>query len=229
MLISVIIPTLNEAENIKILLNYLKDLDKNLELIVADGYSSDNTAGLAKKYAKVIFSERGRGRQMNAGAKKASGEVLWFLHADCLPHKKSVAAIQNALKNPALGGGGFQYNISSSGWMFRFSEFMSNRKNRLLNLLYGDMGIFVRREIFAKIGGYKEILLMEDMELCSDLKKLGEIVILPSRIETSARRWLEEGVYKNMIRNWILQIAWRWGTAPEKLAGFYKFGNKKEI
>ncbi len=228
MLISVIIPTLNEAENIEILLNYLKDLEKNLELIVADGYSSDNTAGLAKKYSRVIFSDHGRGRQMNAGAKKASGEILWFLHADCRPHKNSVAAIQKTMENPNLVGGGFLYNFNSPGWIFRFSEFMSNRKNHLLNLLYGDMGIFVRRDIFVKIGGYKEIPLMEDMEFCGDLKRQGEIVLLPFKIKTSTRRWHEEGVYKNMVRNWMLQIAWKWGVSSEKLARFYKFGNNSK-
>lgn len=228
MTISIIIPTQNEEAHIKTLLNSLNNLGAFFEIIVVDGHSTDQTAALAGKFAKVIFSDLGRGRQMNVGAKEASGEVLWFIHADCLPHQQSVPAIKNILSDPEVVGGGFEYNLTAPGWMLRLSEFLSNRKNHLLQLIYGDMGIFVRREIFEKIGGYKEIPLMEDMEFCKDLKKEGKIVILPQRIDTSARRWLEEGIYKNMVRNWLLQIVWKLGAKPEFLAKFYPFGNKKK-
>ena len=224
--ISIIIPTLNEEEHIEALLKFLNQLDPSLEIIVVDGGSSDQTVSLAKPYAKVVFSESGRGRQMNVGTGKSNGEILWFLHADCLPHRQSILAIKNALNHSEIVGGGFEYNLNAPGWMLRFSEFMSNRKNRLLKLLYGDMGIFVRRETFEQIGGYQEIPLMEDMQFCKDLKKEGKIVILPQRINTSARRWLEEGIYVNMVRNWLLQIAWKWGASPEFLSKFYRFGNK---
>ncbi len=225
--ISVIIPTLNESENIGFLLEYLKSLNSGLELIVVDGQSLDNTVELAKPHAKVLFSDRGRGKQMNIGAQKACGEILWFLHADCTPHLKSVTAIKKSLKNSKIVGGAFEYTLNHPGRIFRLSEFMSNQKNLLLKLIYGDMGIFVRKNIFDKIGGYKEIPLMEDMQFCADLKKIGKIAILPYKIDTSARRWIDEGVYKNMIRNWILQVAWKNGVSPQKLALWYQFGNKK--
>ena len=228
MKISIIIPTFNEEKNIQSHLKYLKNLNGSFELIVVDGYSGDRTVELAKPITKVFFSERGRGRQMNVGAKEASGNVLWFVHADCYPHPDSFTAIQQSLENPEIVGGGFEYNLDHEGWMLRFSEFMSNRKNHLLQLVYGDMGIFVRHETFERIGGYKEIPLMEDMEFCKDLKTLGKIVILPQRINTSARRWMEEGIYKNMVRNWMLQIAWKWGASPEFLSKFYRFGNRTD-
>ena len=224
--ISVIIPTLNEAETIQTMLAHIYQLDNKMELIVADGNSTDETVIKAKSLAKIIHAPRGRGAQMNAGARIASGDILWFLHADCFPHSTSIHAIQQALTNPDIVGGAFDYSINDSRRFFRLVEYLSNSKNHCLNLIYGDMGIFVRKRIFKAIGGYKEIPLMEDMEFCKQLKKMGEIVILPHRIKTSARRWHQDGITKNYIRNWILQLCWGMGAKPEKLAKYYRFGNK---
>ena len=221
---SVIIPTLNEADNIESLLAYLTQLDKEIELIVVDSESSDNTELLAKKYAKVIQApKRGRGAQMNAGAQVAIGDILWFLHADCRPHADSINVMREALANPKVVGGGFGYFLDHPGLHFRLAETLSNYKNRLLKWLFGDMGIFIRRHIFKRMGGYAEIPLMEDMNFCKRLKKNGEIVILPQRMKTSARRWLEEGYIKNSVRSWLLQSAWVLGASPQKLAKWYKF------
>lgn len=227
--ISIIIPTLNEEENIVPLLNYLAGLDPQIELIVVDGYSIDKTAEQASDVAKVLQCERGRGRQMNAGAAVASGEILWFLHADCFPHRDSAKTIRQALEDHKIIGGAFEYNLDHPGIFFRLTECISNRKNRLLKLFFGDMGIFVRRETFWKVGGFKDIPLMEDMDFCNRLKEQGEVIILPLRIKTSARRWREEGIIKNMVRNWILQIAWSCGASAEKLARYYHFGNNEII
>ena len=224
MKISVIIPTLNEAATIKELLDHLKKLNGNLELIVVDAHSKDETVQLASSLAKVIMSPRGRGVQMNIGARHSTGDVLWFIHADCFPHLKSVQAMQKALEDPQIVGGAFEYSLDGEGWFFRLAEFMSNHKNHILKTFYGDMGIFVRREIFERMGGYREIPLMEDMDFCSRLKKEGKVVILPFRMLTSARRWLEEGKMKNVVRNWILQIAWKLGASPRMLAKWYRFG-----
>ncbi len=225
--ISIIIPTLNESENIEKLLGYLRTSSPEAELIVSDGGSTDLTVHLTQPFARVIHSEPGRGRQMNTGARAASGEIFWFLHADCRPHPESLKAISRAMENKVVVGGAFEYSLDHPGRFFRLAEFLSNRKNRLLKTFYGDMGIFVRRDVFFRNDGFKEIPLMEDLDLCVRLKKSGKVVILPYRITTSARRWLEEGVVKNMLRNWILQIAWSCGADPEKLAKWYRFGNKK--
>ena len=178
---SIIIPTLNEAENIQQILKHVSTLDSNLELIVADGHSSDDTVEKAAPYARVIQSARGRAAQMNAGAKVADGDILWFLHADCLPHKDSAKAMREALKDPEIAGGAFEYSFDHPSLYFRVVEFTSNLKNHLLNNFYGDMGIFVRKSIFEEMGGYAEIPLMEDMEFCKQLKKHGKIVILTPR------------------------------------------------
>ena len=221
--ISAIIPTLNEAHNIESLLHYLYRLDRHVEVIVADGNSSDDTATKAGRLATVIQAPRGRGAQMNAGARAVSGDILWFLHADCRPHARSIQAMRQALRNPAVVGGAFEYNLDPPGAFFRWVERLSNRKNHLLKLVYGDMGIFVRREPFDRMGGYEEIPLMEDMDFCRRLKRFGEIVILPQRIDTSARRWFEEGIAKNIVRNWLLQMGWAMGISPYVLDKYYKF------
>lgn len=221
--LSIIIPTLNEAENIHNLLCYLRKLDSQAELIVADGGSSDDTVKKVGSLARIVSAPLGRGAQMNAGARIASGEIFWFIHADCRPHPDSIPAMRSALTDTRIIGGGFRYSLDISGFRFRLSETMSNLKNRVLKLLFGDMGIFIRRELFVKIGGYKEIPLMEDMDICRRLKKMGRIVILPVVMETSARRWVEEGWAKNSIRSWLLQSAWALGASPTFLARWYRF------
>jgi rSAM/selenodomain-associated transferase 2 len=225
--VSIIIPTLNESENIEELLRYLRTFSPYAELIVSDGGSTDHTVQLAQPFSRIICSHPGRGRQTNAGARAASEDIFWFLHADCRPHPESLKAISRAMEDEAVVGGAFEYNLDHPGFFFRLTEFLSNQKNRLLKIFYGDMGIFVRRDVFFRIDGFKEIPLMEDLDFCLRLKRSGKVVILPFRITTSARRWLEEGIVKNMLRNWILQIAWSCGADPEKLAKWYRFGNKK--
>lgn len=221
--VSIIIPSLNEAPNIARLLRYLREIAPGAELIVSDGDSADETVNIARPLAKCIVSTRGRGSQMNAGAKAADGDILWFIHADCMPHGQSIRALQDALADKSIVGGGFEYSLDSPGFRFRLVERLSNGKNRLLKLLYGDMGIFVRRDVFERIGGFRDIPLMEDMDFSRRLKKVGGIAILPFTMKTSARRWTEEGWAKNSVRSWLLQSAWALGFSPHNLARWYRF------
>lgn len=218
-----IIPTRNEAENIEDFLRYLHRLDGTLEIIVADAGSTDETVEKAKRLSKVVQTARGRGVQMNAGAKAATGAGLWFIHADCYPHPDSITAMKQASENEEIVGGGFEYALHHPSFRFRVVEFLSNRKNRLLKWLFGDMGIFVRRDVFEQMGGYAEIPLMKDMDFSQRLKRYGKIVILPQRMKTSARRWIEEGYVLNSLRSWFLQSAWALGASPYILAKFYRF------
>jgi rSAM/selenodomain-associated transferase 2 len=223
MTISVVIPTLNESATIARLLTVLQKMDSALELIVADCGSADNTQTIAGAYATVVQAKRGRSAQMNAGAKLSSGEILWFLHADCIPHSDSIKQIENALSNSLIIGGAFELALEDRRHIYRVIEYFSNKKHKVLNQFFGDMGIFVRRKTFFKVKGFAEIPLMEDMDLCKRLKKKGNIVLLPARITTSTRRWQEEGIIKNIILNWLLQIAWTIGVSPERLSKFYHF------
>ncbi len=225
--ISVIVPTLNEEEAMAEFLECVRALAPDLEIIVVDGGSTDGTVDEAEPHARVVRTGRGRGKQMNAGASESSGDVLWFLHADCRPHPDSVGAIRLALADPAVVGGGFEFGLDHPGIFFRITTTVSNRKNRALKLLFGDMGIFVRSEVFEEMDGYRDIPLMEDVDFCERLKERGEIVIVPVRLESSARRWFEEGILYNLVRNWVLQLAWKCGASPDTLAKWYSFGNEK--
>jgi rSAM/selenodomain-associated transferase 2 len=221
--ISIIVPTLNEADSLAPFLDHISQLGAD-EIIIADGQSIDETVKIAQSYT-VVQSERGRAVQMNTGARVAMGDVFWFVHADCYPHKKSVDVIRDSLSQSGVIGGAFEYNLNAPGFRYRLVEYLSNKKNHRLGLVYGDMGIFVDRKMFFELRGYQNIPLMEDMDFCKRMKQQGKIVILPYRINTSARRWIEEGYFKNFLRNWMLQLAWAAGVSPFTLARYYKFGS----
>lgn len=223
MSVSVIVPTLNEEKRVHGLLTFLRDLDSRLELIVADGGSQDGTVSRAESLARVIVAPRGRASQMNAAAGAAQGKVLWFLHADCRPHEESLPAMRHAMADEEVVGGAFAYSLDGAGAIYRISELASNWKNRAFGLVYGDMGIFVRADLFRRLGGYAELPLMEDMDLCRRLRKVGRVVILPQKIRTSVRRWQREGAVRNIVRNWALQTAWGLGVSPQVLARHYSF------
>lgn len=223
MTISVIIPTLNEAEQIASLLDHMHNIDATLELIVSDCNSQDDTVSLAKGRAIVVEAPRGRANQMNTGAKAASGDILWFVHADCRPHSHSADAIRDALSDSNTVGGAFEWVLDGESLFFRMVEQTAKFKNRFFKLFYGDMGIFVKKTVFQTMSGYAEIPLMEDMDFCRRLKKQGRIVILPDKIKTSARRWEEEGRLYNLFRNWVLQILFFCGVSPVTLERWYRF------
>jgi rSAM/selenodomain-associated transferase 2 len=219
--ISIIVPALNEAQYIENICQRIHKIGNYRELLVVDGGSHDKTRQFAAHYATVLLSPQGRAIQMNTGAHLAKGDILWFLHADCLPHLNSIAAISNAIVNSKIVGGAFSYNLDADGYIYRLAEGLSNYKNQVFNLFYGDMGIFIRKKIFDEMGGYHEIPLMEDIDLCLRLRKIGKTIILPQRIITSARRWKRDGALKNIFRNWILQLGWKLGISPHYLVKFY--------
>lgn len=163
-MISIIVPVLNEAKVIGSLLEHLLGLEGEHEVIVVDGGSSDDTTAIASRYVRVISSERGRARQMNAGARKARGEVLLFLHADCHLPPGAIRGIEAALADPACVGGCFSLSLNEDGLIYELISFFSSLRMRLTGRITGDEGIFVRRKIFAWMGGYREIALMEDWD-----------------------------------------------------------------
>lgn len=223
--VSIIIPAANEAGALANLLNCLVRQDSNAEIIIADGGSSDNTVEIAADFklaeVKVVRSERGRAIQMNAGARLATGDIFWFLHADCIPPEGSVEMITNALSDGNYVGGGFRWGLTGSKWYYKPFTALAHIKNKLKNNLFGDMGIFVRADVFNDLKGFAEIPFLEDVDFNKRLKRMGRIVILEDILYSSDRRLLSKGPMKTFIKNDIIKIAYGLGFSPEFLKKYY--------
>jgi rSAM/selenodomain-associated transferase 2 len=224
MKLSIIIPTLNEGENILPTLTCLDQLEKHtIEIILVDGGSQDNTLEISRPYVDTILtSGKGRARQMNLGAKHASGHILWFLHADSLIPDNADQLIINNLQQTHYAWGRFNIQLSGSKWVFRIIERFINTRSRLTSIATGDQGIFVLRKEFEKINGYADIPLMEDIELSKQLKKISSPACLKQTIMTSSRRWESNGIIKTVMLMWYLRFAYFTGTPAAKLAQLYK-------
>ena len=219
--ISIIIPTLNEAASITATLEQIRNLP-NVEVIVADGGSHDQTAELARAAgATVIHCNPGRGKQLNAGAALASGEVLLFLHADTkLPDDFADHVWQTFREGNC--GGAFRLCIGAGGWMLRLIESGANLRSRWLHLPYGDQAIFVHASKFFSLGGFQNWPLMEDYDFCRRLQKTGRIALAPASVTTSARRWQRLGVLRTTLTNLACVVAFRLGVSPVALARWYR-------
>ncbi|MBI3596269.1 MAG: TIGR04283 family arsenosugar biosynthesis glycosyltransferase [Nitrospirae bacterium] len=220
--ISVIIPTLNEAAVIEKTLAALPKHDR-LERIVVDGCSSDGTATLAEPFAdKVLVTQAGRARQMNAGARAAGGEVFLFFHADSRLDEDGFRELIEALEDPTVVGGAFRLAIDSSRPSLRIVAALANWRTRLTGIPYGDQGIFVRRSVFERLGGYPELPIMEDLEFARRLNRAGKIALLSRPMMTSSRRWDKEGVGYTTLRNQIFILLYFLGVSATRLARWYR-------
>ena len=220
MRISVIIPTLNEEIALPRLLAALRLMDDPVEIVVADGGSSDRTGDMAKSADHWVAAAKGRGLQQGAGAAMATGEVLWFLHADSIPSANSVSAIRQALTNPATLGGNFTLRFDGDGPAARTLSRIYPLL-RPLGLCYGDSGIFVRREVYEAVGGFRPLPLFEDVDLVRRLRRAGRFERLPCVIKTSCRRF-EHRNFLAMFAQWTgLQILYWLGASPDWLARRY--------
>ena len=220
--ISIIIPTLNEAESIRSLLPELTAVP-GVELLVVDGGSTDKTVDIARSSgAKVLSAPPGRAEQMNAGAEAARGKILLFLHCDTKLASGFATQVRNALKRPGVSAGAFQLSITGKKIGLRILERLINFRSRALEMPYGDQGIFVTADMFFSVGGFPLQPIMEDFELMRRLKKKGKIEILPLAATTSARRWEKLGVLKTTFINQAIIIRYLFGVSPEKLAGWYR-------
>ncbi len=223
---SIIIPVLHEASAIGEAVARIRLLDggEQAEVIVVDGDRSGETLrALPDGVVRKIISEPGRGCQLNRGAGAASGEVLVFLHADtALPHN-ALGRIGEALSDDTLAGGAFDLGIASPRPIFRLIERVASRRSRLTRIPYGDQAIFLRRACFRTLGGFRELPIMEDVELMRRLRcSGGRIAILPERVVTSARRWEKEGVLYTTFRNWALVTLFALGMDAKRLVRWYR-------
>lgn len=222
-MISVVVPTFNEEGVVGRCIGAVKAEKADCEIIVADGGSSDNTLGDVEglRDVLVVRSGKGRGLQLNAGAQAARGDVLLFLHADTVLEEGWSRDLLSACSEDGVAGGAFTFKIDVSGFQYRLIEFWVKLRCRMFSLPYGDQGIFVKKEIFEKLNGYRDIPLMEDVDIVERMKKFGSIVILRKNAYSNARKWVTEGWFRTSVRNQILMLMYRMGVAPHYLAKIY--------
>ncbi len=223
---SVVIPVLNESERINSLIENVFSLaaDRSCEIIVVDGDDQGQTiAAVERGDVKTAVSKAGRATQMNAGAKLAGGDVLVFLHADTELPERAFASITRALEDDRCVGGAFDLGVDTANVFIKAIAAVSRIRNRIMRIPYGDQAIFIRKDYFERIGMFREIPVMEDVELMRRIRRNGDrICILADRVKTSARRWEKEGVVYATIRNIILVNLFYLGVDPEKLSRYYK-------
>ena len=224
MKISIIIPCLNEEESILQTLMPLQTMrEHGHEVIISDGGSTDKTCELALPYVDtLIASPKGRAQQMNTGALQANGDVFWFLHADTIAPENADQYINQVIKYNHSIWGRFNVHLSGQKFQFRIIEFLMNLRSCLTGIATGDQGIFVLRSYFKELNGYKNISLMEDVEISKRLKKIKKPACIKHKITTSSRRWEKHGILRTIFLMWKLRMAYYLGASEDKLASQYK-------
>jgi rSAM/selenodomain-associated transferase 2 len=220
MAISVIIPALNEAAGIGACIRSMRSQAPH-QIIVVDGGSRDSTATAAAGADLVLSSPPQRANQMNAGAARASGDVVVFLHADCELEAGALAEVSRLLAQPGVIGGCFTMTVRAGGMLYRSIDACASARVRLTGLIYGDQGLFLRRRDFERLGRFPALRFMEDLFFSRTLNRHGRIVVARSRIFVSPRRWQRTGLIRQTLRNWTLTAMAAAGVHPDRLAAHY--------
>jgi len=222
-----VVPTLNETARIEFCLRQLRSDFPDCEVVVVDGGSTDGTAGLAQRYAHVIHSAAGRATQMNAGAAVTSGDILWFIHADCQVPAGALESLRQAVQDPGVVGGGLQLRFDQRSLGLDYLAVSSNLRARRLHWIFGDQAMFVRRDVFDSVGGFPEIPLMEDLEMSRILRRRGQLVVLPTTVTASARRLVEQGPWRMTVLMQLLKLQYLLGVDPERIRRRYEAGTRR--
>lgn len=221
--LSFIVPVLNEAAAIAPLLRDLRERYPGAELLVVDGGSTDHTVTAAGPHCdRVLQSATGRALQMNAGARDAVGDYVFFLHADSSPNVPLARLLLYLSARPAWGF--CPVRLSGTRRAFRVIEWFINCRSRLTRIATGDQMLFVQRELFLALGGYDAIPLMEDVALCKRLRPLAAPLVLDEPVQTSSRRWEQRGVARTVLQMWGLRLAYFAGVSPARLWRHYYGG-----
>ena len=223
--LSIIIPVLNEGDGIAAALDALAHLRAlGTEVIVVDGGSRDATVERAQLRAdRVVLAPRGRALQMNDGAERASGDVLLFLHADTRLPAEADRVVLNGLDQSRRVWGRFDVKIDGRSRLLPVVAWLMRLRSRLTGIATGDQAIFVRREAFQAVGGFPAVALMEDIAICTRLKRLGRPLCLRACVTTSGRRWEKNGVLSTILLMWRLRFAYFLGADPKQLARQYGY------
>ena len=225
--ISVIVPVFREAKTINAFLETVQAVfpAPGNEIIVVDGSPGwDTLAAVTLPRVKTIRSGRGRARQMNRGAAVAKGNILLFLHADTFLPGDAPELIASLLSgDPDLVGGAFSLGIDDDRIPLKVIEWSANLRSRLTRVPYGDQSIFMRKTCFDRVGGFRDIPIMEDLELMTRIRKQrGQIHILKEKSVTSSRRWKKEGIAICTLRNWLIRLLYHLGVPADRLAALYR-------
>ncbi len=221
-LISVIIPTLNEALALGPVLDRVQE-EEGVETIVVDGGSQDQTRDIAARAgARVVEVSGGRAAQQNAGAAVAGGRWLLFLHGDTLLPKGYGKMIQRAMASPATVAGAFRFKTDDSRPGMRLIQWTTNLRSCFLQWPYGDQGLFMEKRVFDDVGGFASLAIMEDFELVGRLRRRGKVVTLPHAVMTSARRWQQLGRVRTTLINLMMIAGFLWGVPIRRLVRLYR-------
>jgi rSAM/selenodomain-associated transferase 2 len=251
--LSIVVPVLNDAEPLERLLSSLRDTrntlsDANgkryndLEVIVVDGGSSDGSLLVAERFADIsLKTVTGRALQMNAGAAQAHGDIIWFVHADASISVELLTVLiglqttselrhQVSVRQDRLTSfwGRCDVRIDHRSVIFRVIEGLMNWRSRCTAIATGDQGIFVSRDLFARIKGYANIPLMEDIEICARLRKEASPLCLRNQIGASSRRWTLHGIGKTIALMWWLRLQYFLGASPARLHRSYYLSSHRD-
>ncbi|MGH8750092.1 MAG: TIGR04283 family arsenosugar biosynthesis glycosyltransferase [Burkholderiales bacterium] len=208
-MISIIIPVYNEEKALPATLARVFEQSGDYEIIIADGGSSDRTREIAHYPlgARWLSAPKGRATQMNAGARAAKGEWLLFLHADTLLPANALARI--AALNETILAGGFRQRFSGNDWRLRLISFLHNWRCSRTHIFYGDQSMFVRRKLFAELGGFPEVPMLEDLEFCDKLVQVTQPLLLEEEVTTDSRKFVKMGIWRSFARVFIIIVCYQ--------------------
>src|SRR5262247_3875743 len=202
MTISIILPCRNDAAALGRTLDRLDGLSgiEDVEVIVAASGDPDGTTRVVAERARVIWPAGStRSALMNAGAGEARGEIFFFLHADSFPPTAALSLIRQALASPRAVGGAFEHQFAEPSWSLRAISGINRIRYRLTHHYYGDQGIFIRAAVFRRMGGYRDLAMMEDLDLSRRMKREGRTVLIKTQLRTSGRRFIERGPWRTFL------------------------------
>jgi rSAM/selenodomain-associated transferase 2 len=213
---------LNEQESIGATLAALRVGAPRAEIIVVDGGSADDSPGIARERCDILLqAPRGRSNQLNAGAAKAIGRILAFVHADTIVPRSFAADIEAAMRDLATVGGRFDLILDDPALPYRLIGWLISVRSRLSRTGTGDQALFARREVFQRLGGFPQIEICEDLDFSRRLKRAGQVACLRSQVVTSARRWQRAGLIRTVVRMWVIRLSYLAGIAPARLRRWY--------